>query len=346
MGEDGDSPIPIPMPAGTCEAGKCLCRDGYSTGGACELLTRANSLTRPVTSDTDYKNVSVNDSLLVMDWRYLAKTCWGGKVEGTLKLTLEYVADECLVRDCTEPGMGVDYSQRLLPDVLFYASYDKAFALAAIAAESDMGKKGRDKLKEICSGSGSIFREKVVCQGLTNGTLASRCVLEKSYNVMNRGDTDTLVYLVVANCGMSGRVRWAVETSVSHPPSMYHGVCGARGTGLPQRCFSDAGGGCHVQEPSLIKKREDWKNTGKITRAQIAMFAVIFSGSLVLGLGMIKYWQLRHKRQKQKQLLMRTRMGPAMPPAVSSSALEDPDSFQTNGDSVQSHHLAVTSQAR
>jgi hypothetical protein len=310
-GPDGKLPVSSKMPAGQCEGGKCVCVDGYSTGGACELLTRANSMARPVMGELDNSVIDggVNDSLPVLSWRYLAKTCWGSRVDGNLKLELQFVADECLIRDCTVPGQGVDYSTRLLPDVLFYASYDKEFSLAAIAAESDVGTDGRAQLDEICKGTGAIFSERMVCKGLTNGTLASRCVMEKTYNVMNRGDTDTLVYLVVANCGLSGRVRWSVETSVKHPPSMYHGVCGARGTSLSQRCFSDAGGGCHVQEPALLKKREEWRTEGKISRAQIAMFAVIFSGSLVVGLGMIKYGQLRHKRQKQRQLLMRTRMG-------------------------------------
>lgn len=289
----------------------------------------------------------------MLQWNYLAKTCWGPSVEGELELTLEFTSHECHLRDCSLDG--VDYSKEQLPDIMFYASYDKSFAIAAVEANSNTAnakptssKVGTENLDSICRGDGNIFREKVSCQETSNGSkIQPTCKFQKTYNVMNRGLETTLVYLVVANCNVSGRVAWSIRTDLSQEfkqdtipnADQTHGVCGALGVSTGERCFSDAGGTCHVQEPAVLRMANHWDTNNKITRGQIAIMAVLFSLALTFGLGGIKYYQTRQKREKQRMLLQRgTLASPQMPQAVSSS---DEGGFQSNGDSVQPHRLDI-----
>ena len=38
-------------------------------------------------------NATVSESLPVNEWRYLAKTCWGGKADGALTVKIEVVGE-------------------------------------------------------------------------------------------------------------------------------------------------------------------------------------------------------------------------------------------------------------
>lgn len=173
--------------------------------------------------------------------------------------------------------------------------------------------------------------------------------MTKKYNVMNRGEEPTLVYLVLAKCNLAGAVRWSIQTELSEKDKadeiddnlQTHAVCGARGTSLQQRCYTDAGGSCAVQEPTSLKRVKNAKSQGKISRVQISVFAVLFCGALVSGMACIKVMQMKHKRNKTRQLLERgaLRQRPNMPAAVYQNNSEHSSHFeegglQANGDSA------------
>ena len=237
----GDGLFPVWEKAGRCgDNDKCICKDGYTTGRACELLTRART--------------NQSAPLFIDGWKYLAKTCWGAKTEGLLKLTVSFQKLACSAASmrCSTPSEEekIDYGKESLPDVVFYASYGDTFAIAAAHADTndDNGTSAKDSSgREICEATGAIYQEPLVCQE-PNGTKTVSCTMTKTFNVMNRGDDATLVYLVLAKCGVFGWVGWDIETSVEagQDPNN-HGVCGARGVDMAQRCISDSGGTCAVQ---------------------------------------------------------------------------------------------------
>ena len=287
--------------------------------------------------------------------RYLAKTCWGPQIEGLLYLEVTFVTPECVLRNCSIKGQGVDYRNRDLPEIMFYASYDNSFSLANMAAATrDANSSSTDAVdaaKTNCQGSGAIFRETMFCNNLNAEGVGSQCTMKKTYNVMNRGSETSLVYLVASKCGLVGLIHWGIKvslrpgsgisqlTDLDLPPA----VCGARGSG-PQRCYADNGGSCAIQEPWVLANHRDWEKNGKIDRAHIAIGAIVFCIVIAVGIVAIKYYQARHKRQRlQRQYPMMGR-GPSMPPAVSGGTElpveEGGLSFQTNGDSLPSHHLA------
>ena len=235
----GDGPFPEREPAGVCSGGnKCKCKDGYTTGRACELLTRART--------------NESAAIRIDGWRYLAKTCWGANSEGLLKLTVSFKTHACYYNRCKnlDGEEGIDYGRETLPDVVFYASYGDTFAIAAAHADSadGNGTSARDSSgRKICEATGAIYQEPLVCQE-PNGTKTVSCTMTKTFNVMNRGEDATLVYLVLAKCGVNGWADWDIETSVEAGQDQNnHGVCGARGVDTAQRCISDSGGTCAVQ---------------------------------------------------------------------------------------------------
>jgi hypothetical protein len=143
---EGSSPlVSWPRPAGVCGTGTdtngtkttmCACQPGYTAGLACEYITRAGRF------DHEHDTTLNTSGMLDMsDWRYLAKTCWGPQVEGLQYLEVTFVTAECVLRNCSIKGQGVDYRNRDLPEIMFYASYDNSFSLANMAAATRVARR-------------------------------------------------------------------------------------------------------------------------------------------------------------------------------------------------------------
>jgi hypothetical protein len=114
----------------------CACQPGYTAGLACEYITRAGRF------DHEHDTTLNTSGMLDMsDWRYLAKTCWGPQVEGLQYLEVTFVTAECVLRNCSIKGQGVDYRNRDLPEIMFYASYDNSFSLANMAAATRVARR-------------------------------------------------------------------------------------------------------------------------------------------------------------------------------------------------------------
>lgn len=296
VSSDFDDESPSYEPAGRCNAktGRCDCVEGYTRGRACELLTVAGS--------------NRSDPILVNEWRYLAKTCWGPYVMGMIHLTIEYQDPECFsLRKCNEAGAsnadpdleGVDYSRRPLPEILFYSSYNDDFARFIGKSESGLNHT-------VCKEDTAIFRDKLVCR--EENRTSARCTMRKSYKVLNRENGSPLIYIAVGGCGVHGVVTWSIRTQLSQESineekeaaqsdiretPFVHGVCGARGVALEYRCLASAGGSCQVQEPSIIRAQSTGIPRG-ISRKLIAILAVVFCFVLLCGLTIIKLVQM-HK---------------------------------------------------
>jgi len=302
--------------AGVCDpsTGTCTCSD-VSAGLACDQLLFASSRSR----------LDAPGDLWFNSWRFLSKSCWGAKSTGSLVMTLRFNYFNCSAAyggTCVLDNPPI-WTAAKLPKILFYADYGSTFSRAVLfSSKIESGQTTDASSFPECDGVGAVFQEPMRCDPdpdaipVEEGQPHPACTMTKTYNVLNHNPRQSLVYLAVSNCGLSGAVSWDVEvkygvslakTGTKDDPVaalQQTAVCGARGSRLEMRCFSEAGGSCGVQEPMLVYQAIK-PNPGKMSKTFIAVVCVVFAavaGALFIAL---KSYQRHVKTQRAKEILSR-----------------------------------------
>jgi len=302
----------VPAIAGFCDnqLGRCDCQSPFK-GSACEEVHTAAMPTMFSIEKSKYlhsiKDTTIPDTLgdsapeagaytelngrIFNAWTFLAKTCWAANTVGALRVQLEFNGLMCESGStCTLQNKDWTKPENL-PSIVFYAHYNEAFETSVM--ESYFPDSA---FNSGCRGDGGVYSEKLSCTSWDG----EACLMDKTFQVSNTASEQTMIYIVIAGCGMRGSVMWNVSV-VSPASEELSSVCGAKGTANHMRCYAEQGGTCQLQNPT--KFSTSFVPIRKISRATVAIIAVCFVGSTVLGLIVIKVHQTRHKRARQRAAL-------------------------------------------